>query len=76
MVIRYGVETSKKTYVNYKVVKEVRYRTERIAVKNEAEILAEFVKARKNNAIGFHIIDKNDKIAFIEVDYTINEEKL
>lgn len=73
-MIKYGVETIKKTYVNYNVVNEVNYKTERISVKTEADILAEFVKSRKHDAIGFHIIKKGGKIAFIEVDYEIEEK--
>lgn len=72
-MLKYGTETTKKTYVNHKVVNEVQYKTERVAVRTEANILAEFIKSQRYKAIAFRIIRKDGKIAFIEADYETKE---
>ena len=74
-MIKYGSETTEKTYVNFKVVKSITYVTERTAVKNDEEVLREFLKFQKRNGIAFTIVRKSNIITYIDADYELINDK-
>lgn len=72
-MIQYGKRVTEETIVNYKVVKKETYNKVRTKVRNDAQVLAEIMRGLKNNAIGFKIIKKDGTIAYIDIDYELQE---